>query len=410
MTKKTEQLTALSVKKLSKAGSYADGKGLYLQVSNTGSKAWFYRYEKNGKGRKHGLGSYPTVSLILARQDADACRLLRKNGIDPIEHKKQQATERELEKAKNVTFKECALAYIESHKAGWKNRKHEQQWRNTLETYAYPFIGNLAVQDVDTCQVLKILEPIWFDKTETASRVRQRIENILDWAKVRKYCSGENPALWRGHLNQILPKRTKVQKVKHFSAMPYADVPEYYRNLRKLDTIAAKSLAFIILTSSRSSEARGATWEEIDLKKGIWTIPDERMKADRPHRVPLSKEAITILEAVKPFARKDGLIFPGLKQNRAISEAACMKLLKADHPTLTIHGFRSSFRDWCAEMTNYPREVAEAALAHTLKDKVEAAYQRGDIFEKRRKLMDAWSNYCLNGKKSTNVIPLKKKA
>jgi integrase len=408
MAKNTQLLTAITVKKLVEPGSYADGEGLYLQISQTGSKAWFYRYEKAGKGRKHGLGSFQTVSLKEARVKADICRTLRDKGIDPIDHKKQQDLANELEKVKGVTFRNCALAYIESHSAGWKNRKHEQQWRNTLETYAFPVIGKLAVHDVDTGQVLKVLEPVWFNKTETASRVRQRIENILDWAKVRKYRTGENPALWRGHLDKILPKRTKVQKVKHFSAMPYADVPKYYRNLRKLKTVTAKSLAFIILTATRSSEARGATWEEIDLKKGIWQIPDDRMKADRPHRVPLSKEAIAILEAVKPFQRKDGLVFPGLKQNRVISEAACMKLLKADHPTLTIHGFRSSFRDWCAEMTSYPREVAEAALAHTLKDKTEAAYQRGDIFMKRHKLMDAWTNHCLKGKNSAKVVPIKK--
>ncbi len=408
MAKNTQLLTAITVKKLVEPGSYADGEGLYLQISQTGSKAWFYRYEKAGKGRKHGLGSFQTVSLKEARVKADICRILRDKGIDPINYKKQQDLANELEKVKGVTFRNCALAYMESHSAGWKNRKHEQQWRNTLETYAFPFIGKLAVQDVDTGQVLKVLEPIWFNKTETASRVRQRIENILDWAKVRKYRTGENSALWRGHLDKILPKRSKVQKVKHFSAMPYANVPKYYRNLRKLESIAAKSLAFIILTATRSSEARGTTWKEIDLKKGVWEIPAERMKADRQHRVPLSKEAIAILKAVKSFERKDGLVFPGLKQNKPISEAACMKLLKADHSTLTIHGFRSSFRDWCAEMSNYPREVAESALAHTLKDKTEAAYQRGDIFEKRRKLMDAWTNYCLKGENSAKVVPIKK--
>ena len=257
MAKKTEQLTALKVKNLSEQGSYADGAGLYLQISMTGAKSWFYRYEKAGKGRKHGLGAYPTVSLILARQSAHECRLLREGGIDPIDHKKRQASEKELEKAKAITFKECALAFIESHKSGWRNRKHEQQWRNTLETYAYPEIGGLSVQDVDIGHILEILEPIWHVKTETASRLRQRIENVLDWAKVRKYRTGENPARWRGHLDKILPERSKVQKVMHFAAMPYKDVPVYFRQLREKDALAAKALAFVILTAARNGEARG---------------------------------------------------------------------------------------------------------------------------------------------------------
>jgi len=409
MAKKSEQLTALKVKKLKEAGSYPDGQGLYLQLSQSGNKTWFYRYQKDGKGRKHGLGSYPTVTLDMARKKATACRILRDKGIDPIEYKKQQTLDEELKKLKGVTFEECAINYIDSHKAGWKNRKHEQQWRNTLKTYAYPYIGKLAVKSIDTGLVLKVLEPIWYEKTETATRVRQRIENILDWAKVRKYRTGENPALWRGHLDKTLPKPTKVQKVKHFNAMPYVDVPKYFQKIRKTETLAAKALAFIILTASRNGEARGAMWAEIDLKKGIWELPAERMKADRPHRVPLSKEAIKVLKEAKKFSH-DEYVFTGLKKNKPISEAAIRNLIRTDHSEVTIHGFRSSFRDWCAEMTNYPREVAEAALAHTLKDKTEAAYQRGDIFVKRKKLMDAWANYCLKSDKSAKVVPIKKQS
>ena len=408
MAKKTEKLTALQIKKLTLQGSYADGHGLYLQISNSGSKAWFYRYEKNGKGHKHGLGSYPTISLRDARTKAHACRILRSEGIDPITNKKKQLLEKELESVKGTTFKECAEAYIDSHKAGWKNRKHEQQWRNTLKTYTYPFIGKLAVQDIDTGQVLKALEPIWYEKTETASRVRQRIESILDWAKVRKYRAGENPALWRGHLEKILPKPTKVRKVKHFNALPYSDVPEYLQKLRTKNTMSSKALAFIILTASRNGEARWASWSEIDLKDGVWEIPAERMKADRTHRVPLSAEAVNILKEAKKFG-KENLVFSGAKKGKPISEAALRNLLKEDYPDMTVHGFRSSFRDWCAEMTNYPREVAEAALAHTLKDKTEAAYQRGDILVKRHKLMNAWAEYCLSASNAANVIPIKKK-
>jgi len=252
------------------------------------------------------------------------------------------------------------------------------------------------VQDIDVGLVMKVLEPIWFGKTETASRVRQRIENILDWAKARNYRTGENPALWRGHLDKLLPKRSKVQKVQHFNAMPYADLPEYFRSLRKIDTLAAKALAFTILTATRSNEARGAKWNEINLQTGTWIIPDERMKADRPHRVPLTRDCMKILKEVEPF-KTGALVFPGLRKGKSISDAALLKLLKQTHPALTVHGFRSSFRDWCAEMTNYPGALAEAALAHTIKDKTEAAYQRGDMFEKRRKLMDAWLDYCTKG-------------
>lgn len=405
MAKTVNRLTALKAGKIKKAGWYPDGMGLYLQVSNTGSKSWVYRYEKAGKERRHGLGGYPTVELGDARNAAEVCRRLRQEGVDPIEYKKRLRVVSELEKAKSITFKECALAYIDSHKSGWKNRKHESQWRNTLETYAYPVIGGLSVQDVEIGLILAILEPLWKEKTETATRVRQRIENVLDWAKVRNYRQGENPARWRGHLDKLLPKPSKVQKVRHFPAMQYKAVPDYFRELRQVDTVAAKALAFIILTATRNSEAREARWQEFDLESKFWEIPAERMKAGKPHRVPLSVDAVKILNEVKDLDSK--LVFPGLKRGKPISEASVRNVLRKTHNGLTVHGFRSSFRDWCAEMTSYPREVAEAALAHVLKDKTEAAYQRGDIFEKRRKLMTAWDKYCLTIVSTACVIPIK---
>ena len=391
MAKTIKKLTTLKVKNLKQPGWYPDGMGLYLQVSKTCSKSWVYRYESNGKERRKGLGSNTYTTLENARQKAQECRLLRKEGVDPIDYKKQQDAEKVLEQAKAITFKECALAYIESQKSSWRNRKHESQWRNTLETYAYPVIGDLSVQDVDIGHVLKILEPIWYEKTETASRVRQRIENVLDWAKVRKYRDGENPALWRGHLDKVLPARSKVQKIKHFEAMPYIEVPEYFRHLKK-DSLASKALAFTILTAARNGEARGTTWDEIDFNNNIWTVPESRMKANRTHRVPLSTEAVKVLKNVLSL-KTDDRVFPGLRKDQPISEAALLKLLKQDHPKLTIHGFRSSFRDWCAEQTNFPRELAESALAHTLTDRTEAAYQRGDYLEKRRELMESWASY-----------------
>jgi len=408
MAKKIHLLSDREVKNLNKPDAYPDGNGLYLQVSNTGSKSWFYRYQVNNKGRKHGLGAYPTISLKSARERAEQCRQLRADGKDPIEYKRKIDADKKLEDAKAITFKECALAYIESHKEGWKNRKHEQQWRNTLETYAYPVFGDISVQKIDVGLVMNAIEPIWKKKTETASRVRQRIENVLDWARVRQYRTGENPARWRGHIENLLPKRSKVQKVQHFEAMPYVDVPEYFRELRKVETLTAKALAFCILTTARNGTIRNARWDEIDWDTNTWTIPEEGMKAGRVHRTPLTPECLKILEEVKPFKVND-YIFPGLKRNRPLSNQALLKLLKTTHPTLTIHGFRSSFSDWCAETTAFPENLTEAALAHIVKDKTQAAYQRGDLFKKRIKLMDAWSNYCVIGKKAGDVIPLNNK-
>ena len=392
MPKTVNRLTALKVQKLKKPGWYADGGGLYLQISPSGSKSWVFRYVLHSREHRHGLGSYETISLIKARQYAEECRVLKKEGIDPIQFKRAKIAQTALKEANSKTFKDCAISYIEAHKAGWKSRKHELQWRNTLETYAYPVIGNRSIQTIDVALVLKILEPIWYEKTETASRVRRRIENILDWATARKYRIGENPARWRGHLDKLLPKRSKVQKVKHFSAMPYTKLPKYYAKLKKKDTIAALALAFIVLTATRVSETRYATWKEINLKTKEWNIPDIRMKADRPHRVPLSKEAVSILKRAKKLS-PNSLVFEGNVLNKPISSSSIRQLLQDDYPKLTVHGFRSTFRDWCAEITSYPREVAEAALAHSIKDATERAYQRGDIFKKRLRLMNTWANY-----------------
>ena len=410
MAKTINRLSAIKVNKINKAGWYADGAGLYLQVSKTGSKSWVYRYEIAGKERRHGLGRYsPTDnSLIDARIAAGECRKLRRQGIDPIEYKHQQNAAQRLKDAKAITFKECALAYIDTQKSGWKNPKHEMYWRNTLDTYAYPVIGELPVQQVDTGLVLKVIEPLWYTKTETASRVRQRIENILDWAKFRGYREGENPALWRGHLSIELPKRSKVKKVKHFPSMPYIEAPAYFQELRQVNTVAAKALAFTILTATRATEARECRWSEIDIKCRVWTIPPERMKGDEKHRIPLTDEALKILKEIDGY--DDEFLFPGLKHGQSISEATVRKLLRKTHDGLTVHGFRSSFRDWCAEMTFYPREVAEAALAHSLSNATEAAYQRGDLFAKRSKLMEAWSNYCLTDNQASEVVPINKTA
>ena len=411
MAKLIKQLTDLKIKKQKKPGAYLDGEGLYLQVRPSGAKDWFYRYEVAGKGRKRGLGPYPTISLEKAREEALKCRQLRKAGIDPIDHVKIRKRQDALESAKNKTFKECALAYIKSHEPGWKNRKHGSQWRNTLDTYAYPVIGEIGVQDIDIRLVMNVLEPIWYEKTETASRVRQRIESILDWATVKEYRTGDNPAVWRGRLDKLLPKRKDVQKTVHFIAMDYRELPEYFRALRKRDSVAARALAFTILTAVRNGEARAVTSNEIDPKGRVWTIPKDRMKAGKEHRVPLSAEAMKVIKEMEPFRRHtDNYVFPGQAQGKPISEPSLLKVVKQQDKTLTVHGFRSTFRDWCAEQTSFPREVAEAALAHSVKDKTEAAYQRGDLFEKRRKLMDQWAQYCLQGKEKAKVVPIRKKA
>jgi integrase len=404
MAKKIERLTALAVEKRTKSGYHADGAGLYLQVSRGGGKSWVFRYMLRGKPREMGLGSH--VSLELARQKATDARALLAEGIDPIEARDAQNQQQALEQARSKTFAECAEAYIKSHRAGWRNAKHGAQWEATLNTYANPVFGSLPVQAIDTALVMKVLEPIWSEKTETASRVRGRIESVLDWAKVRGYRAGENPARWRGHLDKLLPRRSKVAKVEHHVALPYADAGAFMRELRAREGTAPRALEFIILTAARVSEAVNAQWNEIDLKRRLWVVPAERMKTGREHRVPLSDSAVRLLK-VQAEKKQSDFVFPGWRINKPLTGAACLKLLDdMKRPTLTVHGFRSTFRDWCAEQTHYPREIAEAAMAHVISNKTEAAYQRGDLLERRRLLMQAWADYCARAK-SAKVVPLK---
>jgi integrase len=307
-----------------------------------------------------------------------------------------------------MTFNACATAYINAHKAGWRNLKHAEQWTNTLATYASPVFGALPVSAIDTGLVMKAIEPLWQTKTETATRLRGRIESILGWATVRGYRTGENPARWRGHLDKLLPKRSKVAKVKHHAALAYTQIPEFMRKLREREGVTAKALEFIILTAARVSEAVNARWDEIDGKAAVWTVPASRMKSGREHRVPLTKEAGAVLGALEQHRQSD-YVFPGWKVKKPLTGAACLELLKdMGHGDLTTHGFRSTFRDWAAEQTAFPREIAEAALAHTLRDKVEAAYQRGDLLERRRKLMEAWAAYC--AKPEGQVIPIQNRS
>tara|TARA_R110000782_G_scaffold152545_1_gene245121 strand:+ start:238 stop:1464 length:1227 start_codon:yes stop_codon:yes gene_type:complete len=394
MGRTINRLTALDVKRLNRRGLHADGGGLYLQVSNFDTKAWIFRFTLRGKARTMGLGPIHTVSLAEARQKAEECRKLLRDGIDPIEQRKAERARSGLETAKLMTFRDCAKGYLRSHGAAWSNVKHSSQWRNTLSTYVYPVFGELSVREIDAALVMKVLEPIWTAKPETAGRVRGRIEAILDWAKARGYRDGENPARWRGHLDKLLPAKTKVRKVRHHAALPYMEIGAFMGALRQRDAIAARGLEFLILTAARTGEVIGAKWPEVDFKSKVWTVPADRMKAGREHRVPLSAPAVTVLETMANLRQSD-FVFPGARDREPLSNMSFLQLLKRmDHGSMTAHGFRSTFRDWVSERTNYPREVAEMALAHKISDGVEAAYRRGDLFEKRRRLMNDWAQWC----------------
>jgi len=403
-------LTPMEVK-AAKVGRHADGGGLHLLVKPTGARSWVYRFMLNGKSRDVGLGAAAgadAVSLAIARDKAMALRLKVKQGIDPLVEREREAEEAraaaQAAKVAGITFKGVAEAYIANNEGAWRNEKHRQQWRNTLATYVYPVIGELPVAEVETPHVLSILEAIWQAKPETANRIRGRIEIVLDAAKARGYRTGENPARWRGHLAQILPARKKLSR-GHHKALTYEAMPEFFAMLRSRDGISALALEFAILTATRTSEVIAATWNEIDLDKAIWTIPGQRMKAGQEHRVPLSPRAIEILETVKPLG--SAWLFPNDKGQR-LSTGAMSMLLRRVGRDATVHGFRSTFRDWAAERTKYAPEVCEMALAHTVANKVEAAYRRGDLFEKRRGLMADWASHCEGGgAPSDNIIPIR---
>ncbi|MBO0334944.1 integrase arm-type DNA-binding domain-containing protein [Sneathiella sp. CAU 1612] len=394
MARQLHRLNALSVKAETRKGMYADGGGLYLQVSSFDTKSWIYRFTRNRRTRDMGLGGFPDVSLSEAREEAQNCRKLVRKGLDPIEIRKSERQALQAETVKTMTFKQCADKYVAAHSKGWKNVKHARQWTSTLETYVYPVIGNLSVKDVDIGLVLKILEPIWSEKSETASRVRGRIESVLDWATARKYREGENPARWKGNLDKILPARSKVQQVKHHAALPYDEMGDFMAALRKQEGIAAMGLELLILTAARTGEIIKARWSEFDLDAAIWTIPAERMKAGKEHRVPLSAPALDVLARLREVSQNE-FILPGQRPKSGLSNMAFLQLLKRmNRNDLTAHGFRSTFKDWATERTNYPNEVSEMALAHSVGNKVEAAYRRGDLYEKRVRIMRDWGRFC----------------
>ena len=386
-------LSAASVAKLTKPGRYAVGDGVYLQVSESNTKisrAWLLRFQLNGRARHMGLGPYELVTLAEARGKARDARRLLLDKVDPIEARRAQYRERLLETARGKPFRECAEAYIASHEAGWRDPRSHRQWVRSLTSYVYPRFGDLPVAAIDTALVLAALEPIWRTKPETASRVRGRIESILDWARVRGYRTGENPARWRGHLDHLLPARNRVRRVKHFAALPYAELPALMARLRDQRGAPAAGLEFLILTAARTNEVLGARWGEID--GNVWTVPAERMKSGKPHRVPLSDRAV---EIVASLPREAEFIFVGAGTSATSNPHQLKRALhRMGYDNITVHGFRSCFRDWAAETTTHPNHVVEMALAHVIGNGVESAYRRGDLFEKRRQLMQDWSEYC----------------
>ncbi len=388
----------LSARKVvtSSPGRHGDGRGLFLYVKPSGSRSWVLRYQVQGRRRDLGLGAYPDVTLAMARERATEARRLIADGVDPINKKRQ---------AKPKTFKDAALELIESKRPGWKNAKHAAQWTSTLETYAFSHVGQLQVTQVATADVMAILRPIWSEKPETANRVRQRVEAVLDYASAMGIREGDNPARWRGHLDHLLPKPTKVRAVKHHPALPHAQVANFMSELSMREGVAAQALGFTILTAARSGETRGMTWGEVALEQKTWIIPAQRMKAAKEHRVPLSDAAIGQLG---PRGANDDLVFGSeSKPGKPISDMSMTAVLRRmGRNDITVHGFRSTFRDWAGETTSFPREVIEAALAHGIKDKAEAAYARSDLFDKRRELMETWANATKSNNLGANIASI----
>lgn len=403
MVRAVYKLSNLRIKAIKDAGRYSDGDGLYFYVSKSGNRSWVFRYRDRvtGKLRDRGLGPTRDVSLEQARDYARAARGELRAGVDPIDARRVQRAEAKHQRLQAITFGQCADRYIESHRAAWRSAKHADQWRSTLTTYAAALLS-MPVADIDDAAILEVLQPIWTTKTETATRVRQRVEAVLDWACARQYRSGDNPARWRGHLDHLLPKPNKLKAVKPRAALPYLDVPAFFSILRSQPGMAPIALQLQILTATRPGEVVGAQWDEFDLDKLTWTIPGIRMKAGKAHRIPLSPETSELLTRLP---RSCSYVFPGLR-GPSMTTAAPLKVLKGLRPGMTAHGFRSTFRDWAADMTAFPREVAEQALAHSLPDKTEAAYRRTDLLHKRALLMAEWSSYCNSPAKFVSVSRL----
>lgn len=389
------ELSAIEVSRLTAPGYVAVGvvPGLHLQVSSTGAKSWILRIMVGDKRRDMGLGGYPAVTLAQAREKARAARAAVDGGHDPVLNRQRALSSLRSAQALEKTFKWCAEQYIDSHSDTWRNQKHRQQWTATLTNYAYPLIGNMLVRDVAQSHILSVLEPIWRDKTETAKRLRGRLETVLDWATTRHYREGENPARWQGHLEMLLPAPSRIQKTEHHRALPVNAALPFMAELRKREGMAARALEFLMLTAARSGEVRGATWTEFDLDAKVWTVPASRMKAEKEHRVPLTAHTIKLLNALPRQAEDESPFVFFAPRGGKLSDMALTAVMRRMNADAVPHGMRSTFRDWVAECTDYPRDLAEHALAHTLESKVEAAYRRGDALEKRRGMMHSWGEF-----------------
>lgn len=412
MPKLAKEMAPLAIGRIAEPGMHFVGgvQGLALQVTAGAGRSWVLRATVGGKRREMGLGPYPEVTLAAARDKAREARELIRQGIDPVEKKRAAQSALRAAIAAAMTFDECADAYIKAHEAGWRNIKHGQQWRNSIKQHASPVLGEMQVRDVALPQVLKVLEPIWTTTNETASRLRGRIEQVLDWATARGLREGPNPARWRGHLDKLLAKPSKVNNREHHAALPVGEAGAFMVRLRRAEGIGARALEFAILTAARSGEVRGVTWAEFDLDGKVWTVPAARMKAGKEHRVPLSPEALALLQTL-PKGEADALAFLA-PRGGALSDMTLLAVLRRLEVPAVPHGFRSTFRDWAAERTNYPRDVAEMALAHAIGDKVEAAYRRGDLFEKRRRMMADWAKFLavVEVKRAGNVVALATRA
>ena len=410
---KVDLLSAAKVKALKEPGDYLDGRGLYLQVRSESSKSWLLKYSIEKRAREMGLGPLETVSLSEARDRREFYRKLLKDGTDPIEHKKAEKAAKALVRAKTITFKEACARYVAAKRAGWRSLRHAGGWEAPLEAYVYPKLGALSVQDIDTNLIVAVLEPIWSEKLETATRVRARIAAVLDWAKAKGFRGGDNPARWTGHLSHHLADPRDIRKVspvEHHAALPYEHLPAFLQDLRSRDGVSAAAMKFLILTAGRTGEVLGAKWEEIDVKKSVWTIPGERMKSGKEHRVPLSAPALAVLERMRELTNSEYVFF-GQSSGRPLSNMSLLVLLKRMKRTdITSHGFRSTFRDWAAER-GYQDPVAEAALAHSVPDAVVAAYKRTNFFEMRKKMMDDWAAFATSDPaRSADVVPFTSRA
>ncbi|MCC0059094.1 MAG: integrase arm-type DNA-binding domain-containing protein [Hyphomicrobiaceae bacterium] len=424
MARQSNRLTAVQVRSLKKPGRYGDGHNLYLQITDAGAKSWLLRYARNGRERWLGLGPLHTFSLAEARDRARRARQQIADGIDPIEQRRSERAERALEATRQITFEAATKAYYAQHEVRWTNAKHRENFLSSLRRYAFPIIGRLNVSEIDTGLVLRVLEPIWTTKNETASKLRQRMQAVLDWATVRGHRTGENPARWRGHLNNVLPAPGQVQNAKNYPAMRYEDVPVFMPELRERQGVAARALEFLILTAARTNEVVGATWAEIDLDGRTWTIPAARMgKTGKPHRVPLVDRAVDLLNELPRERGNDFVFVSPMRRGAGLSNMAMATVLKkihaarekaglprfADRQTGTLavpHGFRSSFRDWAAERTSAQNHIVEMSLSHQVGNAVERAYRRGDLLDKRRRLMESWSAYCTSRPASADVVPI----